>query len=386
MVTGFFKKLKNKLFNSSSKFTKNLDEAVKEATETDVEEIDDGEKSSAETLEKIKKNEEVKRGEEENQVSQVENMDEKINVNSNNPKVNKAKSVVKKAFDFLRSKPDTRKILFNDDFVEKLEDILISSDVGSKTALKISEKISSKAYGRKIAVTQLKEYLIDEITMILEPIAKPIPIYQTVPQIVVVVGVNGSGKTTTIGKLASQFKMAGKSVMIGAGDTFRAAAIEQLSVWAERVDVPIVKGDQGSDPASLAYKSVEKAINENMDLLFIDTAGRLQNKTDLMQELVKIVTVIKKVKSDAPENIILVLDATTGQNIISQVEIFQQMVNITGIIMTKLDGSAKGGVLISVADRFKLPIHAIGVGETLDDLQPFDPEEFATALIGDFRE
>ena len=385
MVTGFFKKLKNKLFNSSSKFTKNLDEAVKEATETDVE-IDDGEKSSAETLEKNKKNEEVKRGEEENQVSQVENMDEKINVNSNNPKVNKAKSVVKKAFDFLRSKPDTRKILFNDDFVEKLEDILISSDVGSKTALKISEKISSKAYGRKIAVTQLKEYLIDEITMILEPIAKPIPIYKTVPQIVVVVGVNGSGKTTTIGKLASQFKMAGKSVMIGAGDTFRAAAIEQLSVWAERVDVPIVKGDQGSDPASLAYKSVEKAINENMDLLFIDTAGRLQNKTDLMQELVKIVTVIKKVKSDAPENIILVLDATTGQNIISQVEIFQQMVNITGIIMTKLDGSAKGGVLISVADRFKLPIHAIGVGETLDDLQPFDPEEFATALIGDFRE
>ena len=259
-------------------------------------------------------------------------------------------------------------------------------DVGSKTALKISEKISSKAYGRKIAVTQLKEYLIDEITMILEPIAKPIPIYQTVPQIVVVVGVNGSGKTTTIGKLASQFKMAGKSVMIGAGDTFRAAAIEQLSVWAERVDVPIVKGDQGSDPASLAYKSVEKAINEKIDLLFIDTAGRLQNKTDLMQELVKIVTVIKKVKSDAPENIILVLDATTGQNIISQVEIFQQMVNITGIIMTKLDGSAKGGVLISVADRFKLPIHAIGVGETLDDLQPFDPEEFATALIGDFRE
>ena len=385
MVTGFFKKLKNKLFNSSSKFTKNLDEAVKEATETDVE-IDDREKSSEETLEKNKKNEEVKRGEEENQVSQVENMDEKINVNSNNPKVNKAKSVVKKAFDFLRSKPDTRKILFNDDFVEKLEDILISSDVGSKTALKISEKISSKAYGRKIAVTQLKEYLIDEITMILEPIAKPIPIYQTVPQIVVVVGVNGSGKTTTIGKLASQFKMAGKSVMIGAGDTFRAAAIEQLSVWAERVDVPIVKGDQGSDPASLAYKSVEKAINENMDLLFIDTAGRLQNKTDLMQELVKIVTVIKKVKSDAPENIILVLDATTGQNIISQVEIFQQMVNITGIIMTKLDGSAKGGILISVADRFKLPIHAIGVGETLDDLQPFDPEEFATALIGDFRE
>jgi fused signal recognition particle receptor len=180
--------------------------------------------------------------------------------------------------------------------------------------------------------------------------------------------------------------MAGKSVMIGAGDTFRAAAIEQLSVWAERVDVPIIKAEQGSDPASLAYKSVEKAIYEKMDLLFIDTAGRLQNKTDLMQELVKVVNVIKKVKNDAPQNIILVLDATTGQNIISQVEVFQQMVNVTGIIMTKLDGSAKGGILISVADRFRLPIHAIGVGETLDDLQPFDPEEFATALIGDFRE
>ena len=385
MVTGFFKKLKNKLFNSSSKFTKNLDEAVKEVAKTDLE-VDDEEISTGEKSKKNKIKIKVNRGEEENQNSQVENIDEKINIDDNNQEVNKAKSVVKKAFDFLRNKPDTRKILFNDDFVEKLEDILISSDVGSKTALKISEKISSKAYGRKIAVTQLKEYLIDEITMILEPIAKPIPIYRTVPQIVVVVGVNGSGKTTTIGKLASQFKVAGKSVMIGAGDTFRAAAIEQLSVWAERVDVPIVKAEQGSDPASLAYKSVEKAINEKMDLLFIDTAGRLQNKTDLMQELVKIVTVIKKVKNDAPENIILVLDATTGQNIISQVEVFQQMVNITGIIMTKLDGSAKGGILISVADRFKLPIHAIGVGETLDDLQPFDPEEFATALIGDFRE
>ena len=320
------------------------------------------------------------------QFAQDGDTDQNKDIVKDGQKVTNAKSVVKKALDLLKRKPDPRKILFNDEFLEKLEDILISSDVGSKTALKISEKISSKVYGKKIEVMQLKEYLIDEITKILEPIAKPIPIYKTAPQIVVVVGVNGSGKTTTIGKLASQFKMAGKSVMIGAGETCRAAAIEQLSGWAERVDVPIIKAEQGSDPASLAYKSVERAINEKTDLLFIDTAGRLQNKTDLMQELVKIVTVIKKVKSEAPENIILVLDATTGQNIISQVEIFQQMVNITGIIMTKLDGSAKGGILISVADRFQLPIHAIGVGETLDDLQPFDPEEFATALIGDFRE
>ena len=385
MVTGFFKKLTNKLFNSNSKFTKNLDEAVNEVTEKEVE-VDLAKIAPEETLQKNEtKSKEIIKSEIK-ETSQVESINQNSDTNREIPKATKAKSVVKKAFDLLRSKPDVRKVLFNDEFLEKLEDILISSDVGSKTALKISEKISSKAYGKKIEVTQLKRYLVEEITMILEPIAKPIPIYKSVPQIVVVVGVNGSGKTTTIGKLASQFKMAGKSVMIGAGDTFRAAAIEQLSVWANRVNVPIIKAEQGSDPASLAYKSVEKAIQENMDLLFIDTAGRLQNKTDLMQELVKIVTVIKKVKNEAPENIILVLDATTGQNIISQVEIFKQMVNVTGIIMTKLDGSAKGGILISIADRFRLPIHAIGVGETLDDLQPFDPEEFATALIGDFRE
>ena len=385
MVTGFFKKLKNKLFNSSSKFTKNLDKAVNEVSKAEVD-VNIEKKVSVEKSEKNEINSKKISESEKSQFAQDGDTDQNKDIVKDGQKVTNAKSVVKKALDLLKRKPDPRKILFNDEFLEKLEDILISSDVGSKTALKISEKISSKVYGKKIEVMQLKEHLIDEITKILEPIAKPIPIYKTAPQIVVVVGVNGSGKTTTIGKLASQFKMAGKSVMIGAGDTFRAAAIEQLSVWAERVDVPIIKAEQGSDPASLAYKSVERAINEKTDLLFIDTAGRLQNKTDLMQELVKIVTVIKKVKNEAPENIILVLDATTGQNIISQVEIFQQMVNITGIIMTKLDGSAKGGILISVADRFQLPIHAIGVGETLDDLQPFDPEEFATALIGDFRE
>ena len=385
MVTGFFKKLTNKLFNSSSKFTKDLEEAVNGVSETEAK-LDVKKIAHDEKLENNELKSERRSRPEKSEASQVKNINQESNINGDIQKATKAKSVVKKALDLLRSKPDVRKVLFNDEFLEKLEDILISSDVGSKTALRISERISLKAYGKKIEVTQLKQYLVEEITMILEPIAKPIPIFKSVPQIVVVVGVNGSGKTTTIGKLASQFKMAGKSVMIGAGDTFRAAAIEQLSVWAERVDVPIIKAEQGSDPASLAYKSVEKAISEKMDLLFIDTAGRLQNKTDLMQELVKIVTVIKKLKNEAPENIILVLDATTGQNIISQVEIFQQMVNVTGIIMTKLDGSAKGGILISVADRFKLPIHAIGVGETLDDLQPFDPEEFATALIGDFRE
>jgi fused signal recognition particle receptor len=180
--------------------------------------------------------------------------------------------------------------------------------------------------------------------------------------------------------------MAGKSVMIGAGDTFRAAAVEQLAIWADRVKVPIIKVKEGSDPASLAYSAVERAISENIELLFIDTAGRLQNKSDLMQELVKVVNVLKKIKQEAPENVILVLDSTTGQNIISQVEVFQEMVNVTGLIMTKLDGSSKGGILVAVADKFKLPIHAIGIGESIEDLQPFDPREFSLALLGDFKE
>ena len=275
----------------------------------------------------------------------------------------------------------------DDATLEELEDLLIASDLGVDAASEMTRNLAAKKFNRDISEEDIRVSFASDIANILKPFAKPIKIDISLkPHVILVCGVNGSGKTTTIGKLAQQWADEGKKVCLAAGDTFRAAAIEQLSVWAERVDVPIIKAEQGSDPASLAYKSVEKAISEKMDLLFIDTAGRLQNKTDLMQELVKIVTVIKKVKNEAPENIILVLDATTGQNIVSQVEIFQQMVNVTGIIMTKLDGSAKGGILISVADRFRLPIHAIGVGETLDDLQPFDPEEFATALIGDFRE
>ena len=234
MVTGFFKKLKNKLFNSSSKFTKNLDEAVNEVSKAEVD-VNIDKNVSVEKSEKNEINTKKISESEKSQFAQDGNTDQKKDIIKDGQKVTNTKSVVKKALDLLKRKPDPRKILFNDEFLEKLEDILISSDVGSKTALKISEKISSKVYGKKIEVMQLKEYLIDEITKILEPIAKPIPIFKPAPQIVVVVGVNGSGKTTTIGKLASQFKMAGKSVMIGAGDTFRAAAIEQLSVWAERV-------------------------------------------------------------------------------------------------------------------------------------------------------
>ncbi|AHM02603.1 Signal recognition particle receptor protein FtsY, alpha subunit [Roseibacterium elongatum DSM 19469] len=199
---------------------------------------------------------------------------------------------------------------------------------------------------------------------------------------VLVVGVNGSGKTTTIGKLASQFRAAGKSVVIAAGDTFRAAAVEQLQVWGDRAGVPVLTAPEGADPAALAYDAMVRAEADGADLLMIDTAGRLQNRTDLMEELAKIVRVIRKKDPDAPHNTLLVLDATTGQNALNQVELFGKLADVTGLVMTKLDGTAKGGVLVALADRFGLPIHAIGVGEQIDDLQSFDPEDFANALVG----
>ncbi|TVQ59183.1 MAG: signal recognition particle-docking protein FtsY, partial [Rhodobacteraceae bacterium] len=228
----------------------------------------------------------------------------------------------------------------------------------------------------------VKRLLADECARILDPVARPLPIYPKRPQVILVVGVNGSGKTTTIGKLASQLKAAGKSVVIAAGDTFRAAAVEQLQIWGERAGVPVLTAEQGSDPASLAFDAMVRAQQSGADMLLIDTAGRLQNKGDLMEELAKIVRVIRKRDESAPHNTLLVLDATTGQNALAQVEIFSKVADVTGLVMTKLDGTAKGGVLVGLADRFGLPIHAVGVGEGIDDLQPFDPEEFAAALTG----
>ncbi|WP_319826399.1 signal recognition particle-docking protein FtsY [Thalassovita sp.] len=274
-----------------------------------------------------------------------------------------------------------RRVL-DDDMLEQLEELLIASDMGVDTALRVTSNIAEGRFGKKLSTAEIKGLLAGEIARIMDPVAKPLPLYAKKPQVVLVVGVNGSGKTTTIGKLASQFKGAGKKVVIAAGDTFRAAAVEQLQVWGDRAGVPVLTAPEGSDPASLAFDAMTRAEAEGADLLMIDTAGRLQNRKDLMEELAKIVRVIRKKDETAPHNTLLVLDATTGQNALSQVETFQKLADVSGLVMTKLDGTAKGGVLVALADRFGLPIHAIGVGEQIDDLAPFDPEEFAKALTG----
>jgi fused signal recognition particle receptor len=270
----------------------------------------------------------------------------------------------------------------DDDMLEQLEELLISADMGVDTALRVTANMAEGRFGKRLSTAEIKELLAAEVTRIMEPVARPMPLYPTKPQVVLVVGVNGSGKTTTIGKLASQFQAAGKKVVIAAGDTFRAAAVEQLQVWGERAGVPVLTAPEGSDPASLAFDAMEQAGRDGADLLMIDTAGRLQNRADLMEELSKIVRVIRKKDPDAPHNTLLVLDATTGQNALSQVKAFQELADVSGLVMTKLDGTAKGGVLVALADKFGLPIHAIGVGEQIDDLAPFDPKEFADALIG----
>ena len=275
----------------------------------------------------------------------------------------------------------TRRAL-DDDMLESLEELLITADMGVETAMRVTANMAEGRMGKRLSAREIKELLAHEIARIMEPVARPMPIYAKRPQVVLVVGVNGSGKTTTIGKLASQFKAAGKSVVIAAGDTFRAAAVEQLQIWGDRAGVPVLTAPEGSDPASLAFDAMTKAEADGADLLMIDTAGRLQNRADLMEELSKIVRVIRKKDPDAPHNTLLVLDATTGQNALSQVEIFQKLADVSGLVMTKLDGTARGGVLVALADKFGLPIHAIGVGEQIDDLAPFDPEEFAAALTG----
>ena len=271
----------------------------------------------------------------------------------------------------------------DDDAIEKLEELLIAADLGVKTASALTTNLRRTRFGKDVTDEEVRGALAADIARILEPVAKPLAIDPArKPHVVLVVGVNGSGKTTTIGKLASLQRAAGRSVMLAAGDTFRAAAVEQLKIWGARADVPVVSGPEGADAAALAFDALTAARAAGADVLLIDTAGRLHNKADLMAELAKVVRVLKKVDADAPHDCLLVLDATIGQNAHAQVETFRSMVNITGLVVTKLDGSAKGGVLVGLAEAFGLPVHAIGVGETIDDLRPFTATDYADSLMG----
>ncbi len=267
--------------------------------------------------------------------------------------------------------------------IEELEDLLVMADLGPATAAKLSAAIAEERFDKEVDEAEVRTALADEITTLLEPVAKPLTAESDAnPHVVLVVGVNGSGKTTTIGKLAHALKSDGKSVMLAAGDTFRAAAIEQLKIWGERAGAPVVAKEQGADSAGLAYDAIEQARAQGSDVLLIDTAGRLHNKADLMDELRKVLRVIRKLDETAPHDVLLVLDATTGQNALNQVEVFGSMVDVTGLVVTKLDGTAKGGVLVALAERFGLPVHAVGVGEQADDLRPFAARDFARGLMG----
>ena len=264
-----------------------------------------------------------------------------------------------------------------------LEETLISADLGPATAARLVAEFGKTRFGKEVGDEEVKQALAEQIAAILQPVAKPLDIdFLHKPFVILVVGVNGTGKTTTIGKFAQSYVDHGLSVTLAAGDTFRAAAISQLGIWGERVGAKVIAGEQGGDAAALAYRAFEESRADQSDVLMIDTAGRLHNKNDLMQELVKVVRVIKKIDPSAPHATILTLDATTGQNAHAQVEAFCAMTKVTGLVVTKLDGSAKGGVIVALADRFKLPIYAIGIGEQGDDLQPFLAEDFAKALVG----
>jgi len=267
------------------------------------------------------------------------------------------------------------------DTLEDLEDLLIQADLGVETSMRITEAISKGRYEKGISADDVRAVLAQEVERVLAPVAKPLqPDFSRKPHVVLVVGVNGSGKTTTIGKIAQKYVRDGRKVMMAAGDTFRAAAIDQLKVWGERTGAKVIARDVGADSSGLAFDALKDARDGGFDLLLVDTAGRLQNKAALMDELEKVVRVIRKLDPTAPHDVLLVLDATTGQNALSQVEVFRQRAGVTGLIMTKLDGTARGGILVAISAKHGLPVHAIGVGEGVDDLQAFDAGEFARAI------
>ncbi|WP_333023158.1 signal recognition particle-docking protein FtsY [Wolbachia endosymbiont of Pentidionis agamae] len=268
----------------------------------------------------------------------------------------------------------------NSDTLEKLEELLISMDIGVHTSGLIVKKLANIKLGKEVEFSSIEQHLAQEIERILNPVVQPI-ILKGNPHVILMCGVNGNGKTTTAGKLAYKYRKIGKTVMLAACDTFRAAAYEQLNIWAERADCSIITGEYGADSASIAYKAVNKAIENKVDVLLIDTAGRLQNNVNLMEELSRMCRIIKKLDNAAPHDSILVLDATTGQNAYSQLEIFNKMVDISGLIITKLDGSAKGGVVVGLAQKYNVKLYAVGIGEGIDDLKEFTARDFAEALV-----
>jgi fused signal recognition particle receptor len=271
----------------------------------------------------------------------------------------------------------------DDDTLDELEEILLKADLGIEMADRIRDRLSTGRHDKEISADDVRAVLAEEVANVLEPVAKPLElIADAKPHVILVVGVNGTGKTTTIGKLAHQFIRNGKSVMLAAGDTFRAAAIDQLKIWAGRVGADVVAKDVGADPAGVAFEALAQARDNAVDVLLIDTAGRLQNKEDLMSELAKVVRVLKKFDAEAPHTVLLVLDATTGQNALSQVQTFQEIAGVTNLVVTKLDGSARGGIVVAIAEKFGLPINAVGVGEGIDDFEPFDAHDYARAIAG----
>ena len=275
----------------------------------------------------------------------------------------------------------TKRKLDNDS-IEALEELLIEADMGATLAAELTQKLAKTRFEKDIAPEEVRSFLATEIAAILTPLQKPLaPDSAHRPTIIMMVGVNGNGKTTTAGKLASQYKQQGLKVMMAAVDTFRAAAVEQLQVWGQRADIPVVTGAHQADPASVAFQALERARAENADVLIIDTAGRLQNKANLMAELQKISKVLKKLDPAAPHHVVQVLDATTGQNALSQVQAFKELVDVTGIIVTKLDGTAKGGIVVALGRQSGLPIHCIGVGEGISDLSAFEAADFARNML-----
>ena len=393
----FFRKLKEKLFSTSSKIKDGLEGIIDKKSVENVKE----EQSKQDTLDKnlsLKLNENFEQKKEKTlkesheQNKKIDKTKSLVSISNKNkelpnnveqkPKTSSSKKtgIFSKIIKTVEKVTKKRKL--DDKMLNEIEDLLISSDIGVSTASLIVEKIKKENFSKELDIKQLKQLISDEIYEIMNVSESFLKIKEDQLNIWLFVGVNGSGKTTTIGKIAKQEKDNGKKVILAAADTFRAAAVDQLSIWSKRVGIEMVKGEEKSDPASVVYKAIEEAKKNDYDLLLIDTAGRLQNKTDLMQELEKIIRVIKKQDPSAPHNCLIVLDATSGQNVNSQVEVFLQSAGLTGIIMTKLDGTARGGVLVAVTNKFNLPIYRIGLGEKIEDLETFDPKLFSRVIVG----